>query len=244
MSTIRPVTLTAETKAKLRSVSTATLTTQLNYHGFQNSFLTGVAPLRPDMRMVGYAVTLRFVPSREDMRPNPPQDNLQRQAIEATQEDDVLVIDARGELRSAVLGDILAQRLQVLGAAGIVTDGAVRDSPACAGIGLPLYVQGVQANRSSLYHHPADRNVPVGCAGVLIFPGDIIVGDGEGVVAIPAAVAESVADAAYEQELREEHILELVRGGRNTLDVYPANDSTEAEFQEWRKSRTGEDHNE
>jgi len=236
MSNTRPVTLTETTKEQLRSVSTATLTSELIVHGFRNTFLTGIYPLRPDLQMVGYAVTLRFAPAREDM-PATVADltvNPQRLAVEAIGEEDVLVADARGEIRGAVFGDIFAHRLSALGAAGFVTDGSVRDTPSCAEIDLPIYLQAVQATRSNLWHHPADWNVPVGCGGVLIMPGDIIVGDGEGVVAIPAHVAEIVAANAYDQELRELHAIEMVKAGHSTVGIYPVTDQTSAEFEAWR----------
>lgn len=236
MSNPRPVTLTETTKEQLRTVSTATLTSQLIAHGFCNTFLTGVYPLRPDLRMVGYAVTLRFVAAREDM-PEKVADlsaNPQRLAIEAVGEEDVLVADARGEIRGAVFGDIFAYRMKALGAAGFVTDGSVRDTPSCAESDLPIYLQAVQATRSNQWHHPADWNVAVSCAGVLIMPGDIIVGDGEGVVAIPSHVAEAVAAAAYEQELREQYVVEMVKAGQSTVGLYPPDDRVLADFEAWR----------
>ena len=237
MTTNRPTTLSPETKEKLSAVSTATLTSQLISHGFRNTFLTGVQPLQPGQCMIGYAVTLRFVPAREDKIEKMAElsINPQRLAIESIGPEDVLVMDARGEVRGAVFGDVFGWRLKALGAAGFVTDGSVRDTTGCMESGLPIYFKEAQATRSNLWHHPADWNVTIGCAGVLIDPGDIIVGDGDGVVAIPAHVAESVADAAYQQELREQHVVDMVRAGRSTIGIYPASDATLAEFEAWRK---------
>ncbi|MFK7803239.1 MAG: ribonuclease activity regulator RraA [Anaerolineae bacterium] len=239
MTKFRPITLTAEAKEMLLKVSTATLTSQLIVHGFKNTFLKDVAPLKPGSQMVGYAVTVRFIPAREDM-PAKMADlsvNPQRLAVESVGEDDVLVIDAFGETRGAVFGDVFAHRLVALEAAGFVTDGAVRDTPGCAEIDLPIYLKAKQATRSNLHLHPADWNVPIGCGGVLIEPGDVIVGDGEGVVAIPAHVAESVAHASYEQEVREMHVIEMVQAGRSTVGIYPAGEATQAEFEAWRKGK-------
>lgn len=239
MTKLRPIILTAEAKQKLLKVSTATLTSQLIAHGFKNTFLNGVAPLKPDNRMVGYAVTLRFVPAREDM-PAKVADlsiNPQRLAVESVGPDDVLVIDAFGETRGAVFGDVFAHRLKALGAAGFVTDGSVRDTPSCAEIDLPIYLKAKQATRSNVYLHPADWNVQIGCGGVLIEPGDVIVGDGEGVVAIPAHVVESVAHASYEQEVREMYVIEMVQAGRSTVGIYPAGEATQVEFEDWRKEK-------
>ncbi|MCB8959549.1 MAG: ribonuclease activity regulator RraA [Ardenticatenales bacterium] len=239
MSDLRPVTLSPATKQKLLSVSTATLTSQLINAGFRNTFLTGVYPLAPGSRMVGYAVTLRFVPAREDLvaTSKAPRDSQQRLAIEAVGPEDVLVVEARGELRGAIIGDILAMKMKMTGGAGVVTDGAFRDSPACAALEWPIYLSGVNANRSNLYHYPAGRNEIISCAGVAICPGDIIVGDGEGVVAIPPQIAVQIADAAYEQELREQYIMELVSAGAGTIDIYPPNEATLAAFQQWRQAK-------
>jgi regulator of RNase E activity RraA len=235
----RPVTLTAVAKEKLQKVSTATLTSQLIAHGFHNTFLSGLAPLGRNGRMVGYAVTMRYVPAREDMveKMRDLSINAQRLAVESVGPEDVLVMDARGETRGAVLGDIFIMRLKMLGAAGFVTDGAVRDSPGCAEIGIPMYIKAIQATRSNVWHHPADWNVTIGCAGVMIEPGDILVGDQEGVVAIPAHVAESVAHASYEQEVKEQYVLERVAAGESTVGIYPPNETMLAEFTAWRQEK-------
>lgn len=224
---------------KLRTVSTATLTAQLNKRGFRNTFLQGLYPLRPDLRMVGYAFTLRYVPAREDLTDTLYDNtkNMQRVAVETVGPEEVLVIDARGDVRGATLGNILATRLKVRGAAGLVTDGALRDTPNFREIELPAYVKAAHAATSFTIHHPLEMNVPIGCAGVLIMPGDIIVGDGEGVVAIPAQVAESVALDAYEQERMEEFIQAKVADGASILGVYPPDEKTKAEYREWQRSR-------
>ncbi|MEM7336935.1 MAG: ribonuclease activity regulator RraA [Chloroflexota bacterium] len=239
MKPTRPITLTAVAKDKLHKVSTATLTSQLILHGFKNTFLSGLWRLSGNGRMVGYAVTVRFVPAREDMNEKMADlaNNPQRQSVESVGPDDVLVMAARGETRGAVIGDIFAMRMKQLGAAGFVTDGSVRDTPGCAEIGLPIYLKARQATRSNVWHHPADWNVPVGCAGVLIEPRDIIIGDEEGVVAIPAHVAEAVAHASYEQEIKETFVLERVEAGQSTIGLYPFNDEMAAEFTRWREAK-------
>ena len=233
----RPHTLTDNAKAKLHKVSTATLTSQLINHNFHNTFMAGIYPLRPELSMVGYAFTLRYVPSREDMVDTLYDNtkNIQRLAVEAVNQEDVLVVDARGDVRAATLGNILATRLKVRGAAGFVTDGALRDTPGFKEIDLPAYICAPHATTSFEVHHPVDMNVPIGCGGVLVMPGDVIVGDGEGVVAIPAHVAEEVAHDAYEQELMEEFIQQKVAQGASILGVYPPSEQTQAEFEQWRK---------
>jgi regulator of RNase E activity RraA len=223
---------TAATNALLRA-STATLTTQLLKRGFRSTFLAGLTATRPDMRMIGYAFTLRYVPMREDLDLVDIDNttSAQRLAVEAVGPGDVLVIDARNDIGAATLGNILAERIAIRGAAGIVTDGAMRDTSAFRTIDLPTYVRATHQTQSTARHHPADMNVPIGCAGVLVLPGDVVVGDADGVVIIPRAVAEEVALAAEEQERREEFILEKIRAGASILGVYPPDAKTLAEYE-------------
>lgn len=237
---IRTHTLSDGAVAKLKAVSTATLTSQLNKRGLRNAFMPGIYPLRPDLRMVGYAFTLRYIPAREDLADELYDNtkNVQRLAVEAIGPDDVLVIDARGDVSmGATLGNILGTRITMRGAAGLVTDGALRDTPGFKAIDLPCYIKAPHANSSFNGHHPVEMQVPIGCAGIAVIPGDVIVGDAEGVVVIPAKMAEEVAQAAYEQEIREEFIQEKVASGSAILGVYPPNEATLAEFETWRKNR-------
>lgn len=229
--------LSPEAEAALREVSTATLTSQLLKRGFRNTFLTGVEPLRPDLRMVGYAFTLRFVPMREDLDIDRTVDNLtsqQRIAIESVGPNDVLVIDARGETGSGTIGDILATRMKVRGAVGVVTDGGLRDRAGMQATGLPSYARATHGNASPTKHHPADINRPIGCAGVLVMPGDVVVGDADGAVVIPRAVAEEVALAALEQEQIEAFVLTKIQSGSSIIGVYPPGDELRSEFERQR----------
>jgi regulator of RNase E activity RraA len=213
----------------LHRVSTATLTSELLRAGLRNTFLTGVKPLKPDQRLVGYAFTLRYIPSREDLDFQVDYDNTrdpQRLAVEAMGERQVLVIDARGELAAASFGHILATRIQQRGAAGLVTDGALRDASRMNTLTLPVYCAGVHGTTSSVRHRAVDANVPIGCAGVAIFPGDVIVGDEDGVVAIPSALAEDIAQKAIEREQLETYILGRVESGESIVGVYPPDERT------------------
>jgi len=232
-------TISAGAFEKLRAVSTATLTTQLLNRGFKNTFLQGLSPVDPDSRMVGYAFTLRFVPAREDFADTMYDNtqNVQRIAVEAIGKDQVMVIDARGDIRAASFGHILGTRIKMRGAAGLVTDGALRDTPGFKELGLPTYIRAPHATMSFVIHHPLEMNVPIGCAGVLVLPGDVMVGDGEGVVAIPAPVAEEVAADAYEQERREEFFQMKVAQGASIQGVYPPNEQTLAEYAAWREKK-------
>jgi regulator of RNase E activity RraA len=225
--------LSAETMAALHVASTATITTQLMKRGFRNTFLAGLIPTRPEQRMIGYAFTLRYVPMREDLDLVDIDNttSVQRQAVEMIGPGDVLMIDARNDVGAATLGNILAERMRIRGAAGIVTDGALRDTSAFRDIMLPTYVRATHQTQSTARHHPADLNVPIGCAGVLVMPGDVVVGDADGVVVIPRAIAEEVALAAVEQERREDFILEKIRAGASIIGVYPPDEKTLAEYQ-------------
>lgn len=231
--------LSPEAWTALRRVSTATLTSQLLNAGFRNVFLGGLVPLRPDLRLVGYAFTLRYVPAREDLDMQVDYDNatnVQRLAVEEIGPKEVLVIDARGEVRAASFGHIIATRIMRRGAAGLVTDGALRDTPRFRTLELPVYARAAHATTSSVAHHPVDMNVPIGCAGVQVCPGDVVVGDAEGVVVIPAHAAEDVARDAVRQDALEEFVLERVDGGASIRGVYPPDAATLAEYEAWRRA--------
>ena len=234
----RPVTLSADALAALSRVSTATLTVQLAKRGVANTFLTGLRPLRPDLRMVGYAHTLRYVATREDVRDaQRGTTDVQKLAVETVSPGDVLIMEARGEASAGTIGDILAARVLARGGAGIVTDGCVRDSPGVAELAIPTYSQGPNAASLWLAHIPLDVDVPITCAGVLVMPGDVVVGDGEGVVILPAALAEEIARDAVEQEDREAWALERVLDGESTRGVYPLSDDRRAEYERWLAAR-------
>ena len=218
----------------LHRVSTATLTSRLMKAGLRNTFLGGLGPLRPDLRLLGYARTLRYVPAREDLDMQVDYDNatnIQRLAVEAIEPEEVLVIDARGEVRAASFGHIIATRIMKRGAAGLVTDGALRDTPRFRSLNLPVYARSAHATTSSVMHHPADMNVVIGCAGVQVCPGDVVVGDAEGVVVIPAHIAEDVARDALRQDDMEEFILQKVQQGASISGVYPPDAATKAEYE-------------
>jgi regulator of RNase E activity RraA len=225
--------LTAESWRKLHEVSTASLTSELLKLGFRNTFMAGVRPLRPGTQMVGYAFTLRYIPAREDLDFQVEYDNWtnpQRVAVETIEPDQVLVIDARGETGAASLGHILCTRLMMRGAGGLVTDGALRDSPAIATLDFPSYARGAHGTTSSVLHHPADFGLPIGCGGVMVQPGDVVVGDAEGVVVIPVSVAEEVAGRCYERDRLEAWLQRRVAGGASIRGTYPPDEETLAEY--------------
>ena len=226
-----------ETKKTLAQVSTATLTLQLLKRGIRNTYMRGVAPLGPMAeRLVGEAVTLRFIPMREDLStPAILEDhnNPQRVAIDTIPAGAILVIDARGVADCASLGDILAERIKQRGGAGVVTDGGVRDAAAVAETGLPVFAAGPAAPASLAAHTPIDRDLPIGCGGVAVIPGDVLVGDGDGVVVIPKDIVDEVARDAFDQEDIEAFIKREVENGRSTIGLYPPDDGIRAEYAKW-----------
>jgi regulator of RNase E activity RraA len=221
-------------------VSVATLTSQLLRRGFKNTFIAGLRATRPELRLAGRAFTLRYVPTREDLGFHVDYDNerdVQRLAVEALQPGDVLVIDARGVTSAASFGHIISTRIMKRGAVGLVTDGALRDSDRFRELDLPAYYRAAHATTSSVVHHPVDMNVPIGCGGVLCVPGDVVVGDAEGVAVIPQVVATEVADDAIEQELLEAFALEKIESGSSIRGIYPLSSDNREEFERWRKER-------
>jgi len=232
--------LSAAARDALNRVSTATLTVQLRRRGIANTFLGGLRPARPDLRLLGYAHTLRYVALREDVRQAQAATgelNAQKATIEALRDDEVLVIEARDDPGAGTIGDILAMRALRRGAVGIVTDGGVRDSPSFAQLDLPTYYRAPHAAVLGLKHFPLEDDVPVTCAGVLVMPGDVMVGDAEGVLVIPAALAEEVAHDALEQELREEWALERVTAGESVRTTYPIAEERLPEYDAWRAAK-------
>lgn len=228
--------------ALLREASTATITTQLFKRGLRNMFLNELVPLnKHHCRFVGEAMTLRNIPMREDLDtldvfrdPEHPQ----RKAVELIGAGQVLVQDCRGDTRAASAGNILVTRMRMRGAVAVVTDGALRDSPEIANQPFPVFAKGRSACLNLTIHHAVDFNVPIACAGVPVFPGDIIVGDEEGVVVVPRHLAAEIAKPAADQEDLETFILQKVERGAALPGTYPPNAETLAEYERWRAART------
>jgi regulator of RNase E activity RraA len=230
--------LTDEQIAALNTISTSTLTHQLQMRGIRSTFLTGLKPLHPELRMAGRARTLRYVALREDLQAQYASGmNAQRRAVESLGPGDVLVIEARGIPDAATIGDIYATRAFGLGAAGIVTDGALRDTPAIAGIGKPVYHFASHGSTFGRQHMPFSVDEPITCAGVFVVPGDVVVGDGEGVVVIPAALFDDVLKDALVQEERERFALERVAAGEPTTGLFPLSKERMPEFEAWAAAR-------
>lgn len=233
--------LSEETRNKLINVSTATIATALFKRGLRNQYIQNVVPLKLNRpNMVGKAFTLRYIPAREDLNPmevfrdpNHPQ----RVAIETCPEGSVLVIDSRKDARAASAGSILVTRLMKRGAAGIVTDGGFRDSKEIAALPFPAFHQKPSAPTNLTLHQAIDINVPIACGDVAVFPGDIIVGDDDGVMVIPAGIVNEVAKECTEMTLFENFVLEQINKGESIKSLYPPTDNkTLIAFEKWKKS--------
>jgi regulator of RNase E activity RraA len=234
-------TLSDETKARLEQVSTATLCTALFKRGLRNQFIQDVHPLSQKPRnMVGPAFTMRYIPAREDLNPisvfQDPK-HPQRVAVETCPAGHVFVMDSRKDARAASAGSILVTRLMVRGCAGVVTDGGFRDSPEIAELDIPCYHNRPSAPTNLTRHQALDLNVPIGCGDVPVWPGDIVVGDREGVIVIPAHLADEIAKEATEMTAFEDFVAEEVRKGRAVIGLYPlTQDQSKSDFEAWRKA--------
>ncbi|WP_457972856.1 fumarylacetoacetate hydrolase family protein [Arthrobacter sp. D1-17] len=226
--------LTPELKAKLESVCTATLSSQLRKRGLNNVSIDGLQATRPDRRVVGLARTLRYVPNREDLfKTHGGGFNAQKRAIDSVNEGEILVMEARGEKGTGTIGDILALRAQVRGAAAIITDGGVRDFAAVAAMELPTYYSNPHPAVLGRRHIPWDTDITIACGGTTVQPGDIIVADSDGILVIPPALAEEVADDSIVQEREEVFIAEMVEQGHNVDGLYPMNAEWRAKYKQW-----------
>lgn len=234
--------LSDTTRALLRKVSTATLATALFKRGFRTQMIQGALPLHPPAEsMVGEAYTVRYIPAREDLNGldvfrNPAHP--QRRAVEECPPGHVLVFDSRKDARAASAGAILVGRLKARGVAGVVTDGGFRDSAEIAGLGIPAYHQRPSAPTNLTLNHAVDAQVPIACGDAPVFPGDVLVGDADGVIVIPAGLADEIAAEATEMTAYEDFVAEKVAEGRTIVGLYPATDPRSLEeFAAWRQAK-------
>ncbi len=236
-------TLSHDTRDKLKRASTASIASQLYKRGLRNQFIQGVRPVTPKAeRMVGQAFTLRYIPAREDRNPmevfqNP--EHPQRVAVETCPPDHVLVMDGRKDASAATAGSILVTRMAVRGCAGLVTDGGLRDADGIGALDMPTFFAGPSAPTNLTKHEALDINVPIGCGDVAVFPGDVIVGDGDGVMVIPAHLADEIAEACAGMESFEDFVLEEVQAGNSIIGLYPCTkEENQKKYDAWR-ARTG-----
>lgn len=229
--------LTPELRAKIDAVAVATLTAQLQKRGIQNATIDGPRPIHQGRRVLGYAKTLRYVPKREDLfKEFGGGFNAQKRAIDSVQPDDVVVMEARGEHGTGTLGDVLALRAQVNGANAVITDGGIRDSAAVAEVGLQVYAGATHPAVLGRRHIPWEVGGTIACGGTTVQPGDVIVGDDDGVVVIPPSLLQEVVDDAYEQELQDAWAYEQVKAGHPVDGMFPPNAEWKATFDEYRKT--------
>lgn len=232
--------LTDGARKKLETVSTATLTTVLFKRGFRNLYIQGIHRINPGPNMVGPAYTMRYIPAREDLdhigvfedRSHP-----QRKGVEEIPPGHVFVIDSRRNYSAASAGGILLTRLGKRGCAGIVTDGGFRDTPEIEKSAMPAYHAHPAAPTNLIRHHAVDLNTPISCGEAPVFPGDIMVGDGEGVCVIPAHIAEEVAHEAFEQTAFEDWVQEEIESGKPLFGTYPPSPEAKEKFAKWRKEK-------
>lgn len=230
----------------LSKVSTSTLATQLYRKGIRQPFLVGLAPMGDGFQgFVGEAFTMRFIPSREDIDPldDPYRTGnvLQWEAVEKVGQRQVIVVDSCGDINAASAGDMLITRAMNRGAAGFVTDGALRDGQAIAKLGFPAYAKGITATTRPAFFHVADLQIPIGCAGVAVYPGDILVGDRDGIIVVPRTLATELAAPAAEQEILEQYLHDRVRAGESLWGVYPPDENTMKDYRTWQQAQQNND---
>jgi regulator of RNase E activity RraA len=225
---------------RLAKISSGSLTTQLYKKGFRQPVLVGLRPINKTVhRFAGRAFTMRFIPAREDidsyatLTTTPNANNLQWVGVEQVQPGDVLVIDSNRDPRAASMGNMLITRMKLRGARGVVTDGAFRDGTELAKMDIPVWSQGITATTRLSYHHVADLQVPIGCAGVAVYPGDVIQGDGDNITVVPAHLAAEMADLCEAQDDLEGYLALRVSAGEALWGLYPPSAETRAQHAAW-----------
>jgi regulator of RNase E activity RraA len=232
--------LSSATREKFRKISTASIATALYKRGLRNQFIQGVTPVAPKPEnMVGQAFTLRYIPAREDRNPITVfrnADHPQRVAIETCPPGWVLVMDARKDTRAATAGSILITRLAIRGAAGVVSDGGFRDAEGIGALDMPAYYARPSAPTNLTLHEALDINLPIACGDVAVFPGDVMVGDRDGVMVVPAHLADEIADECTGMESYEDFVLEQVRAGTPIIGLYPfTKEEHQNRYAKWRE---------
>jgi regulator of RNase E activity RraA len=222
---------------KLKKVSVTTIGGILGRNGIANTFLEGLVPRTSLQRFAGPAMTLHCLPTREDVaKAQQGRPSVHRASFSTIKKGQVLVMEGRGETGTGMLGDVYAASVVSRGGAAIIVDGSTRDAPAMEEVGIPIYTRGMHSGTVGQRHLMVALNVPIACCGVLVMPGDIIVGDPSGVVVIPQAMAEKVAEDAVETEYRDSFSRMKVLSGVHIDQAFPLSDALRAEYEEWRKT--------
>ena len=236
----QPVLVSDDVLARLARVSSGSLTTQLYKKGLRQPVMTGLMPLqtRP-LRFAGRAFTMRFIPAREDidtyatLTTTPDADNLQWVGVEQAGAGDVMVIDSRRDSSAASMGNMLVTRMMKRGVRAVVTDGAFRDASELAGMAIPSWCAAVTATTRLSFHHVADLQVPVSCAGVAVYPGDVIHGDADSISVVPAAMAAEMAELCEAQDALEAYLGLRLQRGEALWGLYPPSEATRTQYREW-----------
>lgn len=227
----------------LRNIGSATASGELKRLGIRSAFIQGPVAMTPGASIVGPALTLQFMPKREDLYPDAeyvePERQLHRHVLYHAQAGDVVVVDARGDLTSGVFGEMMMTYFRGRGGLGVVIDGAIRDSAHIKELGLGLWLRGVTPNfHTQTNIFPYAVNVPVACGGVTVVPGDIIIADDDGAVVVPIALAPQLAEKAGQHvEWEEFSRLKLSEGG-DLRKYYPLSDEARAEYEAWRRAQS------
>ena len=223
---------------KLLQVSTDSAWAACNRRGYPDTFINGLQVIQPEKKMVGRAITLRYLPIRPDLVEQELQQSstLAKRAVELAGPGDILVVDAGGDTGGGFIGDVITTRFIVRGGAGLVVDGAIRDLHYLRTTGLPIYIRAAHAAASQRSIVGIDLNIPVRCGGVAVLPGDILFGDAQGVLVIPRAIAAEVAEEALATEHKENFLRATLQKGVRTIDeCYPPNAEVLAEYEEYRR---------
>ena len=225
---------------RLARITSGSLTTQLYKKGFRQPVLTGLRPLQAAVKpFAGRAYTMRFIPAREDidtyatLTTTPNGDNLQWVGVEQIGANEVMVIDSRGDTAAASMGNMLVTRMQLRGARAVVTDGAFRDGSELARMDFPAWCAGITATTRLSYHHVADLQVPISCAGVAVYPGDVIHGDADNITVVPAHLAAELADLCEAQDDLEAYLALRLRAGEPLWGLYPPSPATRQQHRDW-----------
>ncbi|HLZ69404.1 MAG TPA: hypothetical protein VKV26_05770 [Dehalococcoidia bacterium] len=237
---LEPVAVPEAVLAKLKQVAVTTIAGMLAQHGVRNTYMREVMPRNAHQNFAGTAFTLRTLPTRADVaKAMQGRGSLHRETFKRVGKNEVVVIDARGDLGAGVLGDIYAATIISNGGVALVTDGAIRDLAAMQEVELPVFARGMNAGSFPERHVAMDLNVPVQCAGVLVMPGDVLVGDPSGVIVVPQALAADVAEKGFETDMRDAFSRMKVLEGVSVEEVFPLQPSRQAEYEAWRKQQPG-----
>ncbi len=226
----------------LVTIGSATASGELSRLGIRDPHLRGLTTWTPGKTVAGPALTLQFMPKREDVYKvdeyADPELQLHRHVLYHTQPGDVVVVDARGDMASGVFGEMMLTYFKGRGGQGVIVDGCIRDYPKAKDLGLGLWLRGATPNfHTQTGIFPFAVNVPVACGGALVLPGDIIIADDDGAVVVPATLAPALLQAAsVHAEWEDFSRMRLAEGG-DLRTYYPLSERARAEYEAWRDAQ-------